>query len=83
VAEIGGCYLCNEIGVPQSEDLTNHQAYLDHWLSILQGDPSSIFSAASQASAATDFILAFSRKDEETGDEDEAELVAGVGGGTP
>jgi antirestriction protein ArdC len=64
VAEIGGCFICNEIGVPQSGDLSNHNAYLGHWLSILKGDPSSIFSAASQASAAVDFILAFSRKEE-------------------
>jgi antirestriction protein ArdC len=81
VAEIGGCFLCNEVGVPQSEDLSNHQAYLGHWLSILKADPSAIFSAASQASAAVDFILAFSRKevDDETGEENEAEPV-GAGG---
>lgn len=78
IAEIGGCYLCNEAGVPQSDDLSNHQAYLGHWLSILKGDPSSIFSAASQASAATDFILKFSRKDEDTvaREDDEAALVS-------
>lgn len=77
VAEIGGCFLCNEVGVPQSGDLSNHNAYLGHWLSILKGDPSSIFSAASQASAAVDFIQSFSRNDEAS--EDALEEV-GVGG---
>jgi antirestriction protein ArdC len=78
VAEIGGCFLCNEVGVPQSDDLSNQAAYLASWLKVLQADPSAIFTAASQASAAVDYILKFSRKDEQAGQEDEA--VAGVCG---
>lgn len=86
VAEIGGCFLCNEVGVPQSGDLSNHHAYLGHWLSILKGDPSSIFSAASQASAAVDFILSFSRTEADSVAGNEGEEVleeVGVGGGKP
>ncbi|MGH7072233.1 MAG: ArdC family protein [Acetobacteraceae bacterium] len=81
VAEIGGCFLCNEVGVKQSDDLSNQAAYLASWLNVLQADPTAIFSAASQASAATDFILSFSRKDEHgTGEGNEAAAaVAGVG----
>ena len=57
VAEIGGCFLSAEVGVPQSGDLSNHAAYLNSWLSILSADPSAIFAAAGQASAAVDFLL--------------------------
>lgn len=60
VAEVGGCFLCTEIGVPQSGDLSNQAAYLASWLGILQADPAAIFSAASQASSAVDYLLGFS-----------------------
>jgi len=57
VAEIGGCFLSAEIGIPQSDDLTNHAAYLASWLRILGADPSAIFAAAAQASAAANFLF--------------------------
>ena len=57
VAEIGGCFLSAEVGVPQSGDLANHAAYLNSWLSILGADPTAVFAAAGQASAAVDFLL--------------------------
>ena len=73
VAEIAGCFLASEIGVPQSDDLSNQQAYLSHWLRVLQNDPKAIFTAATQASAASDYILSFSRKpDGSVGEEEEA-----------
>ena len=50
VAEIGGSFLCAEVGVPQSDDLSNQAAYLASWLKVLQADPTAIFTAASQAS---------------------------------
>ena len=62
VAEIGGCFLSAEVGVPQSGDLSNHAAYLHSWLTILGADPTAIFTAAGQASAAADYILSFSRR---------------------
>ena len=31
-AEIAAAYMLAELGVPQSEDLSNHQAYLKNWL---------------------------------------------------
>lgn len=85
VAEIGSSFLCSEIGVPQSDDLSNQAAYLASWLAVLQADASAIFTAASQASAAADYILSFSRKeeDDEAGDEDDEAVVAGVGGVSP
>lgn len=77
VAEIGGCFLSNEIGIPQSDDLSNQQAYLNHWLEVLGNDSNAIIRASSQASAASDFILSFSRKIE-AGEEEEA-TVGSVG----
>jgi antirestriction protein ArdC len=64
VAEIGSCYLCRELGVPASDDLTNHVAYLKNWLQAMKNDPRFIFVASGLASKAADFILSFSRKPE-------------------
>jgi antirestriction protein ArdC len=61
-AEIGACYAMSELGVPQSDDLSNHHAYVQDWLSALQRDPHYIFSASSAASKGADFVLSFSRK---------------------
>jgi antirestriction protein ArdC len=62
VAEIGGCLLSAEVGVPQGDDLANQAAYLHSWLSILGHDPTAIFTAAAQASAAVDFLLHHGRQ---------------------
>ena len=52
------------LGVPQSSDLTNHKSYVANWLEALNKDSRFIFRAASAASKAADFILAFSRQPE-------------------
>jgi antirestriction protein ArdC len=62
VAEISSCYACRELGVPASDDLSNHIAYVKRWLQAMKNDPRFIFMASAQASKATDFILSFSRK---------------------
>jgi antirestriction protein ArdC len=61
VAEIGACYLARELGVPASDNLTNHVAYLANWLKAMKSDPKFIFQASVLASRAADFILSFSR----------------------
>jgi antirestriction protein ArdC len=61
VAEIGACFLARELGVPASENLTNHVAYLANWLQAMKSDSRFIFTASSQASKAADYLLAFSR----------------------
>jgi len=75
VAELGAAYLSNEIGLPQSDDLSNVTAYLGHWLKVLQRDHAAIFTAASAASAAADHILEYSRPKEESDVEAEADAV--------
>ena len=74
VAEIGSCYLCRELGVPASDDLSNHIAYLGSWLRAMRNDPRFIFVASAQASKSADFILGFSRKCEDV-PEPEGELA--------
>lgn len=75
VAEIGACYLARELGVPASENLTNHIAYLANWLKAMKDDPRFIFTASSQASKAADYLLSFSRHEEAEAVEPEAILV--------
>src|ERR671932_372523 len=60
-AEIAASFLLAELGVPQSDDLTNHQAYVAEWLKALQNDPRYIFTASTAASRAADLLLSFSR----------------------
>jgi len=74
VAEIGSCFLCRELGVPASENLENHIAYVGNWLQAMRSDPRFIFTASAQASKAADFILSFSRKPEKAVEAD-GELV--------
>jgi antirestriction protein ArdC len=64
IAEIGACYAAAQLGVPCTDDLSNHTAYLASWLKELENDPRAILKAASQASKATQFILGFSRATE-------------------
>ena len=64
VAELGGCFMCSELGLPTADNLANHAAYLKNWLNAMKGDPSFIFKASTQASKAVDFLLSFSRTEE-------------------
>lgn len=76
VAELGAAYLLAGLGVPQSDDLSNVSSYLNHWLNVLRRDHSAIFTVASAASKATDFILGFSRPKQDEEADAGSELVA-------
>jgi antirestriction protein ArdC len=52
-----------------------HADYLGAWLSVLREDSKAIFRAASQASKAADYLLAF-REEENHGTEDQGEEAA-------
>lgn len=56
-AEISGSFMCQELQVPQSDDLTNHVSYLKSWLDSMKADPSFIFKASTQASKVCDLLL--------------------------
>ncbi|MGH6910711.1 MAG: ArdC family protein [Phenylobacterium sp.] len=55
VAELGAAFLCAELGLaltPRAE----HADYLGHWLKVLRADHRAIFTAASHAQRAADFL---------------------------
>ena len=55
IAELTSAFLCAHLGiVPQ----VRHADYLANWLAVLKADSRAIFHAASQASKASDFLLA-------------------------
>ena len=56
VAELGAAFLCADLGVAPSPR-PDHAAYIDSWLSLLRRDQRAIFTAASKASAASDYLF--------------------------
>ncbi len=67
VAEMASAFLCAELGIVPT---VRHADYLGAWLSVLREDSKAIFRAASQASKAADYLLAFDAS------EDRKEAVA-------
>ena len=55
VAEIGSAFVCAELGLTP-EVREDHAAYIEHWLTVLKGDRQAIFTAASHAQKAADFL---------------------------
>ncbi|MGJ0502655.1 MAG: ArdC family protein [Methylocystis sp.] len=64
IAETSAVFLCAELGIT-NEPRPDHAQYIAQYLTILKNDKKAIFAAAAAASAATDFILAFSRNEQE------------------
>ena len=62
VAELGAAYLCASLGL---EPTLQHASYINTWLDVLKSDHYAIFRAASLASRASDYLLAF-REDQHT-----------------
>jgi len=61
---LSAAFLCAELGIT-NDPRADHAQYMAQYLTILKNDKKAIFAAAAAASAATDFILAFSRKGQE------------------
>jgi len=55
VAELGAAFLCADLGL-ELQPREDHAAYIDSWLSVLQGDKRFIFTAAAYAQRAADFL---------------------------
>jgi len=54
-AEIGAAFLCADLGItPETRD--DHAAYIQSWLKVLKDDKRAIFTAASHAQKAADFL---------------------------
>ncbi|MDF8334789.1 ArdC family protein [Novosphingobium cyanobacteriorum] len=58
-AELGSAFLCAALGIKPT---VRHADYLGCWLDVLHEDNRAIFRAASAASKAADFLLAFHRE---------------------
>ncbi|MFO0884827.1 MAG: zincin-like metallopeptidase domain-containing protein [Pirellulales bacterium] len=55
VAELGAAFLCADLNItPDIRD--DHAAYIGHWLKILKDDKRAIFTAASHASKAAEYL---------------------------
>lgn len=56
IAETGAAFVCAQLGL-SPEVREDHAAYLDHWLKVLKADRKAIFTAASQAQRACEFLF--------------------------
>jgi antirestriction protein ArdC len=61
IAELCSAFLCAQFGIAPK---VRHADYLGQWLQILKSDAHAIFHAASQASKASDFLLAFHKPEQ-------------------
>ena len=59
VAELGAAFLCGDLGISVTPR-PDHAAYINNWLRILKGDRKAIFTAASAANKAAEYLKAFS-----------------------
>ena len=59
VAELASAFLCAALGIVPT---VRHADYIGNWLTILKNDSRAVFSAASMASKASDFLLAFTNQ---------------------
>tara|TARA_R110000868_G_scaffold408138_4_gene690478 strand:- start:13188 stop:14108 length:921 start_codon:yes stop_codon:yes gene_type:complete len=55
VAELGAAFLCADLGITP-EPRPDHAAYIEHWVKVMKADNRAIFTAASKAAQATDFL---------------------------
>ncbi len=58
VAELGAAFLCGDLGIT-AEPRPDHAEYIGHWLRILKADRKAIFTAASAANKAAEFLAGF------------------------
>jgi antirestriction protein ArdC len=58
VAELGAAFVCAMLGL-ENEPRNDHAAYVASWLRTLKNDKKAIFTAASKAQAAADYLRAF------------------------
>ncbi|MGE0282755.1 MAG: ArdC family protein [Rhizobiaceae bacterium] len=56
VAELGAAFLCGDLGITP-EPRADHAQYIAHWLKILKGDKKAVFTAASKASEAANWLI--------------------------
>jgi len=57
IAELGAAFTCAHLGL-STEPREDHAAYIQSWLRVLKADSRAIFTAASKAQHATDWLIA-------------------------
>lgn len=62
VAELGSAFLCGDLGIAP-DPRADHACYIKNWLSVLKSDKKAIFTAASKASEAANWLLALENSD--------------------
>ncbi len=55
VAELGAAFRCADLGI-EPELREDHAGYIGNWLKVLHDDKRAVFTAASHASMAVDFL---------------------------
>ena len=63
VAELGAAFLCADLGIANTPR-PDHAAYISHWLIVLKADKKAIFTAASKAAQAVDYLDGLQPADE-------------------
>ncbi len=61
-AELGAAFLCGDLGIT-AEPRPDHADYIGHWLRILKGDRKAIFTAASAANKASEYLASLSNRE--------------------
>lgn len=56
IAELGAAFTCAHLGL-STEPRADHAAYIDSWLKVLKADKRAIFTAASKAQQACDWLV--------------------------
>lgn len=56
VAELGAAFLCADLAIT-NVPRADHAAYIANWLEVLRSDKRAVFTAASKASAASDYLF--------------------------
>ncbi|WP_246717036.1 zincin-like metallopeptidase domain-containing protein [Oricola nitratireducens] len=56
VAELGATFLCSDLGISQ-EPRPDHACHVKNWLAVLKNDKKAVFTAASKASEATNWLV--------------------------
>lgn len=63
IAELGAAFTAGKLGLP-SDPRKDHAPYIASWLKVLKNDSRAIFTAASKAQAAADYLASFSSQRE-------------------
>jgi len=54
VAELGSAFVCADLGIPNDE--RDNASYLAHWIKVLKKDSRAIFTVASAAGKAAEYL---------------------------